>query len=108
MKTMGKVLIGVLLTILSCSKTETVTVPCIDKNCGNYTSQAAAQADFISNPECRRDLDADKDGIACEEPGNTVKTCLSTSNCGCSGKTKSVCGLDPCCQWIVGTGCKCK
>ena len=34
--------------------------------------------------------------------------CPTTSNCGCSNKTKSVCETSPCCQWIVGTGCKCK
>lgn len=80
---------------------------CRDKNCANYTSREAAQAAFDLDPQCRNDLDADKDGIACEEPGNSVKTCESTSQCGCSGHNKSPCQADPCCQWIVGDGCKC-
>ncbi len=80
---------------------------CSDTNCANYTSQAAAQAAFDADPSCRNDLDQDKDGTACEEPGNSVKTCTSTSNCGCSSHNKSTCGGDPCCRWIVGTGCKC-
>lgn len=80
---------------------------CRDTNCANYTSQAAAQVAFDLDPECRNDLDADNDGIACEEPGNSVKTCDTTSQCGCSGHNKSPCQSDPCCQWIVGDGCKC-
>lgn len=80
---------------------------CRDTNCANYTSQSAAQAAFDTDPECRNDLDADNDGIACEEPGNSVKNCASTSNCGCSNKNKSPCQADPCCRWVVGEGCKC-
>lgn len=83
-------------------------VDCKDTNCANYTSQSAAQAAFNADPECRNDLDRDKDGIACEEPGNSVKNCNTTSNCGCSGKNKAPCQDDSCCQWIVGTGCKCR
>lgn len=86
---------------------EIASTGCVDTNCANYRSQAAAQAAFDADPECRNDLDADNDGFACEEPGNSVKNCASTSNCGCSGKNKSPCELDPCCKWIVGTGCKC-
>ncbi|WP_299311426.1 excalibur calcium-binding domain-containing protein [uncultured Aquimarina sp.] len=94
----------------SCSESETefdTSSDCRDTNCANYTSMVAAQAAFDADPECRNDLDRDNDGIACEEPGNSVRTCASTSNCGCSGKTKSQCQNDPCCKWIVGTGCKC-
>lgn len=80
---------------------------CRDTNCANYTSQTAAQAAFDADPECRNDLDRDNDGIACEEPGNSVKTCASTSNCGCSNKNKAPCEADPCCRWIVGEGCRC-
>jgi hypothetical protein len=76
--------ISILLTTLSCSEPVAAgKTNCIDKNCKNYATQAEAQADFKLNPDCRKDLDADKDGTACEEPGNTVKTCLNTSNCGC-------------------------
>jgi len=80
---------------------------CRDINCANYTSQAAAQAAYEADPECRNDLDADNDGIACEEPGNSVKTCATNSNCGCSNKNKAPCQSDPCCRWVVGEGCKC-
>ena len=81
---------------------------CRDTNCANYTSQSAAQAAFNADPECRNDLDRDKDGIACEEPGNSIKTCASTSACGCSGKNKSPCEADSCCRWVVGDGCNCR
>ncbi|WP_142783811.1 DUF4236 domain-containing protein [Changchengzhania lutea] len=96
--------------IFSCSSSENVNnaSPCRDTNCANYTSQASAQAADEADPECRNDLDKDNDGIACEEPGNSVKNCATTSNCGCSGKNKSPCEADPCCKWIVGTGCKCE
>lgn len=94
------------LFIVSCGKSPSRS--CLDTNCANYTSQSDAQAAFDADPECRNDLDQDKDGIACEEPGNSVKNCQSTSNCGCSNKTKSECGDDPCCKWVVGEGCKCK
>ncbi len=86
---------------------------CIDTNCSDYSSQAAAQLDFESDPECRNDLDADHDGIACEsffnnqDPNNSGGDCPATSNCGCSNKKKSECA-SKCCQWIVGDGCKCK
>ncbi len=80
---------------------------CRDTNCANYTSQTSAQAAFNADPTCRNDLDRDNDGIACEEPGNSVKTCASTSKCGCSGKNKSPCEADPCCRWTVGSGCGC-
>lgn len=94
---------------------------CEDINCADYRSRAAAQQDFDWNPECRNDLDADNDGLACEENswtdyynslnnsggGGSSNGCPTTSNCGCSGKNKAPCESDPCCQWIVGTGCRC-
>jgi len=91
----------------SVKEAETPSIGCKDTNCANYSSQVAAQADFNADPECRNDLDRDNDGIACEESGNSVKTCASTSNCGCSGKNKAPCQSNPCCRWIVGEGCKC-
>lgn len=81
---------------------------CIKTNCADYTSQASAQADFDSDPVCHDDLDADNDGLACEEPGNSVTICSTTSSCGCSGHNKSPCEADPCCKWTVGSGCGCK
>lgn len=80
---------------------------CIKTNCSNYSSQASAQADFDADSICHTDLDADNDGIACEEPGNSVTICPTTSACGCSGYTKANC-VGPCCKWVVGTGCVCK
>ncbi len=101
--------------LLSCSSAESPSesvsessFDCRDTNCANYTSQSSAQAAFDADPECRNDLDRDNDGFACEEPGNSVKTCASTSQCGCSGKNKSPCQSDPCCRWIVGEGCECQ
>ena len=82
--------------------------PCIDTNCSDYISQAAAQSAFNAAPNCRGDLDADNDGIACEEPGNSITTCPPTANCGCSGINKTPCESSPCCRWVVGEGCKCK
>ncbi len=104
------------LALCSCSTNEEEGVSeematqtsCRDTNCANYTSQTEAQAAYDADPECRNDLDRDGDGIACEEPGNSIKTCASTSNCGCSNKRKVACQQDACCQWVVGTGCKCK
>lgn len=86
---------------------EITSTDCRDTNCANYTSQSAAQSAFNADPECRNDLDADNDGIACEEPGNSIKNCATTSNCGCSNKNKSPCEADPCCRWVVGEGCEC-
>lgn len=82
--------------------------PCPDSNCADYNTQAEAQAAFDADPECKKGLDADNDGIACEHlsGGGTGTGCPNTSNCGCSGKSKNECG-GTCCQWIVGTGCRC-
>ena len=102
-----------IVCLISCSdvtndETENFSeVGCFDTNCADYISQSAAQEAFNRDPECRNDLDADNDGIACEEPGNSVSNCANTSNCGCSNKPKSQCENDPCCKWIVGEGCKC-
>lgn len=97
-----------LSTFFSCNESEdSTTITCRDTNCANYKSQADAQAAFNADPKCRNDLDRDNDGIACEEPGNSVKDCGTTSNCGCSNKNKSPCELDPCCKWVVGSGCEC-
>ncbi len=99
----------IIFLLIACSSGEDdiTSSDCRDTNCANYTSMAAAQTAFDADPECRNDLDRDNDGIACEEQGNRIRTCASTSNCGCSGKPKATCESDACCQWIVGTGCKC-
>ncbi|MFY2561949.1 hypothetical protein ACN469_30425 [Corallococcus terminator] len=81
---------------------------CADTNCSDYSSRSAAQQDYEADPECRADLDADKDGLACEEDGNDVHQCPTTSSCGCSGKNKDACFADRCCLWVVGWGCGCR
>jgi len=95
---------------------------CEDTNCRDYSSQSEAQLDYEWNPECRGDLDADNDGIACEENHwtdyyNSISSsggssgggtgCPTTSACGCSGHNMSECNSDPCCKWTVGEGCGC-
>lgn len=105
---LSKLFLGFSIAFLAChSDGDDLSTICIDTNCSDYTSQWAAQAAYEENKECRQDLDADKDGIACEEPGNEVRDCRKFSNCGCSNKKKADCEYDPCCRWIVGTGCRC-
>ena len=98
-------LIFVITQLVSCSTSPDSVCP--DSNCDNYATQEEAQSAYEADPTCRKDLDADKDGKACEHLKSSGSTnCPSTANCGCSGKNKSQCG-GPCCQWIVGSGCKC-
>ncbi|MEQ8926073.1 MAG: excalibur calcium-binding domain-containing protein [Fulvivirga sp.] len=104
-----------LFTLSGCDSND--RSPCPDTNCADYATQEEAQAALLADPECRGDLDADNDGIACEHLSSgggsgsdggsgSGSGCPTTSNCGCSGKNKSECG-GPCCQWITGTGCRC-
>lgn len=84
------------------------STPCPDSNCEDYKTQQEAQDAFEADPDCRGDLDADNDRIACEQftySGNSGG-CPTTSNCGCSGKNKSDCG-GPCCKWKTGNACEC-
>ncbi|TCN59838.1 hypothetical protein D0809_07915 [Flavobacterium circumlabens] len=39
---------------------------CPTKTCGDFSSQSAAQSTYNSNKSCYKNLDADGDGIACE------------------------------------------
>lgn len=39
---------------------------CPTKTCGDFSSRSAAQAAYDSNKSCYKNLDADSDGIACE------------------------------------------
>lgn len=39
---------------------------CPTKTCGDFKTQPQAQAVYDSNRNCYKNLDADKDGIACE------------------------------------------
>lgn len=98
----------ILFAAMGCGGDDPAPVTCIETNCADYISQAAAQAAFDADPECHNDLDWDNDGIPCEEPGNSVTTCPTTAACGCSNHTKSQCEADPCCRWTVGSGCGCR
>jgi len=123
---MKKLLILLLAAVLSTcgdSTNNDIDIPCKDTDCKDYFSQSSAQAAFNADRNCRNDLDQDKDGTACEEPGNEVSSsgsgsgssgsgssggCPTTSACGCSGKNKTPCQNDPCCKWTTGKGCGCK
>lgn len=50
---------------ISCSE-ESNKRDCPSKNCSDFTTQAQAQSTYNSNKECYKNLDADNDGIACE------------------------------------------
>ncbi|HEY1195291.1 excalibur calcium-binding domain-containing protein [Flavobacterium sp.] len=61
--------------IISCSDSadsaETSSNPnsgsnCPTKTCGDFATRAQAQAAYNSNKKCYKNLDADGDGIACE------------------------------------------
>ncbi|KFF15689.1 calcium-binding protein [Flavobacterium hydatis] len=39
---------------------------CPTKTCGDFTTQAQAQATYNGNKKCYKNLDSDGDGIACE------------------------------------------
>ncbi|MDA6072301.1 excalibur calcium-binding domain-containing protein [Flavobacterium sp. AC] len=52
---------------ISCSdSSDTSGSNCPTKTCGDFKTQAQAQATYDSNRSCYKNLDADKDGIACE------------------------------------------
>jgi hypothetical protein len=74
---MKKLLILLLAAVLSTcgdSTNNDIDIPCKDTDCRDYFSQASAQAAFNADRNCRNDLDQDKDGTACEEPGNEVSS----------------------------------
>lgn len=81
---------------------------CVETDCADYPTRAEAQAALDADPVCHGDLDADRNGIACEEPDPVGDGCRATSNCGCSGFRKATCPSNPCCQWVVGQGCGCR
>ncbi|MFY1826020.1 hypothetical protein ACN47A_08915 [Myxococcus fulvus] len=82
---------------------------CVDTNCSDYPTRMAAQLDYEADPECRADLDADEDGVACEEDTDDEVHCASASGCACSGKNRDACFAEAsCCLWVVGRGCGCR
>ena len=105
---------------------------CEPTHCNEYSDQAVAQNAYNQDPVCLSRLDRDKDGEACEEPGNMVRKPIDMgassptspavpgsggsstswcrdrgSRCGCSGRRKSECSTT-CCKWTVGSGCGCR
>lgn len=109
----------VLGLVAACAE-ERPAASCITKLCAEFSSQTEAQTAYDRDKKCLSGLDRDNDGLACEDefgasggtgtgtPGSGASGCPTTSNCGCSNKTKTVCEASACCQWIVGTGCKCR
>ncbi|MFH6956679.1 excalibur calcium-binding domain-containing protein [Flavobacterium aquidurense] len=52
---------------ISCSdSSDNSSNNCPTKTCGDFKTQLQAQATYDSNRSCYKNLDADKDGIACE------------------------------------------
>ena len=101
-----KLLYGLLICLVTaCSPSNDKVCP--NKTCADYFTQSEAQAAYDADKDCLGELDNDNDGIACEHlsPGGG-SGCPTTNNCGCSNKNKSQCA-SACCQWIVGTGCRC-
>lgn len=66
MKKMIKIISTVLLltVLLLASYSEKNT--CVKKNCSDFSSRAAAQSAYSSDPNCYNNLDEDDDGVACE------------------------------------------
>lgn len=48
------------------SDTKTSSSNCPTKTCGDFSSQTQAQSTYNSDKKCYKNLDADGDGIACE------------------------------------------
>jgi hypothetical protein len=135
MKARNQSLSTILMFIIciACGNKESI---CPDSTCGDYATQAAAQAAYNADPSCNKKLDPNNDGAACEQHFNTgnngtggtgnggnnsggsgtgsnggtggnTSACPTTANCGCSNKNKDACA-SACCKWVVGSGCQCK
>ena len=63
-----------LFSFTSCSESsdsdEAIVSSCPTKNCSDFSTQSQAQSTFNSNRNCYKNLDADSDGIACENLPN--------------------------------------
>lgn len=51
---------------ISCSDSSSEKTDCPTKTCGDFKTQSAAQSAYNGNTSCYKNLDADEDGIACE------------------------------------------
>jgi hypothetical protein len=61
---------------------------CPEDSCYWYTSQDEAQSDLDAYPEACIDLDPNGDGGSCNEPGNGITVCATSSAFGCSSLRK--------------------
>lgn len=54
--------------VISCSESsdDKNVTNCPTKTCGDFLTQAQAQKTYNSDKKCYKNLDADNDGIACE------------------------------------------
>ncbi|MGN7812402.1 excalibur calcium-binding domain-containing protein [Flavobacterium sp. 22076] len=59
-------LIVIIALAISCSDSADTKSDCPTKTCGDFKTQADAQATYNSNKECYKNLDANGDGKACE------------------------------------------
>jgi hypothetical protein len=59
-------LVGLIISCSETSETQSAVADCPTKTCGDFSSQAQAQSTYNSNKKCYKNLDADGDGIACE------------------------------------------
>lgn len=58
-----------LLLVVSCSESSDSS-DCPTKTCSDFATQAQAQTTYDSNRDCYKNLDADNNGIACENLPN--------------------------------------
>lgn len=58
--------IVLVIALVSCKRKGDNEKVCPDYNCSDFTYQEQAQAKYNEDPNCHKDLDADKDGIPCE------------------------------------------
>ncbi|WP_264564709.1 excalibur calcium-binding domain-containing protein [Flavobacterium sp. N3904] len=59
-------LVGLIISCSETSETKSAVADCPTKTCGDFSSQAQAQSAYDSDKKCYKNLDADGDGIACE------------------------------------------
>ncbi|CAA9201461.1 hypothetical protein FLA105534_03599 [Flavobacterium bizetiae] len=60
------IVVGLIISCSESSDSSDSSSNCPTKTCGDFKTQGQAQATFNSNRNCYKNLDADNDGIACE------------------------------------------
>lgn len=58
-----------LISFISCSE-DSEKSNCPTKTCADFTSQSQAQSVYDNDRDCYKNLDADSDGVACENLPN--------------------------------------